>query len=150
MFNDVLEKIAKETDHKLTMRTGWAFGRADASISGVSPHYWPANGFLQAAHQGVFHASSVFHSVFVFSNHCWRKAFLSEMDVCALECDTFSEQLKSVGDVMQWTLPCDIDTLSNARVNTDASEKAAYAFLDSVNKLICLYMLEFPASKVCY
>jgi hypothetical protein len=70
MFNGVLDKIAKETYHVLTMRTGLAFVRANAFISGVSPLHWPANGFLQAALQGVFNASLAFHSLFVFSNHC--------------------------------------------------------------------------------
>jgi hypothetical protein len=69
VFNDVLDKIAVETEHGLIIRTWCTFGRANASIFGVSPAHWLAKGFLQAALQGVFHASSVFHSVFVFPNY---------------------------------------------------------------------------------
>jgi hypothetical protein len=64
-----------------------------------------------------------------------------------LECATFSEQLNSVGEVMQWTLWCDMGTLSNARVSADASGSTAYAFLESVKKLMCLYRLKFPMSE---
>jgi hypothetical protein len=54
--NDVFDKIQKESVHSLTMRTGFVFGRANASVSAVSPPNWPANGFLEAALRGTFHA----------------------------------------------------------------------------------------------
>jgi hypothetical protein len=65
-----------------------------------------------------------------------------------MEHDTFSAQLRTVGDVMKRDIPDDLDKLNAASVASEASDKTAYMFLDSVNKLICLYLLEFPMSKV--
>jgi hypothetical protein len=61
LCNGVLEKTQKETEHSLIMKAGWTFGRASASVFGVSPPYWPANGFLQATLQGKVHALSEDH-----------------------------------------------------------------------------------------
>jgi hypothetical protein len=70
------------------------------------------------------------------------------MDASVMEHDSFSAQLKTVAEAMKWTIPDDLDKLSAARVASDASDKDAYFFLDSVNKLICLYLLAFPMIKV--
>jgi hypothetical protein len=90
----------------------------------------------------------LFHPLFLqkwLSLVCLR----SEIDPSVTECFTFSQQLRTVSDVMNWSIPSDIDILSAARVSAEASNKKAYTFLDSVNKLICLYLLEFPMEKVC-
>jgi hypothetical protein len=71
------------------------------------------------------------------------------MDASVMEHASFSAQLKTVAEAMKCKMPDDLDKLSAARVASDAADKDAYLFLDSVNKLICLYLLEFPMIKVC-
>jgi hypothetical protein len=73
----------------------------------------------------------------------------SDIDPCVTECFTFSQQLRTVSDVMHWIIRSDIDILSSARVSADASNGTVYTFLDSINKLICLYLLDVPMDKVC-
>jgi hypothetical protein len=53
LVDEAMNKVADSAGLKLSMRSGFLYGKANANLLNVIPVEWPPNGFLHTAMEGT-------------------------------------------------------------------------------------------------